>query len=160
MTTKHSATLSAPRQHVQRTDRRQTTMGFFSKHRLNGRRKSLRRTVDVRRTAHYVDRYDPRIVIASLVILVLCVVDAFMTLNLINHGATEANLVMRVAIEEGVAAFILTKYLMTATSVLFLVIHSHFRIVRSWQVHHVIAGFALVYVVLLIYEVAMWHSIS
>lgn len=160
MTTHLTSTASSYRHYTERTDRRQITVGFFSKHRLNGRRKNLRREDDLISSAHYVDRYQSQTIAASLAILVLCIFDAFMTLNLLNHGATEINLMMRLAIEEGVAAFILTKYLMTAISVIFLVVHSHFRIARSWHVRHIISGFALVYVVLLIYEVALWHSIS
>lgn len=160
MTTNLSSTSSSSRQYVERTDRRQAAVGFLSMRRQNGRRQNLRRNGDANSTTHYVDRYNMRISIASLVILLLCIVDAFMTLNLLSHGATEVNLVMRLAIEEGVVAFILTKYLMTAASLLFLVVHSHFRISRSWQVHHLISGFALVYVVLLIYEVALLQSIS
>ena len=156
--TETTANFDGQRTHTARTDRRQNNK-LFSRHRLNGRRHQARRSSDAY-GAHHVDRYNPRIVIASLLILVLCIADAFMTLNLINHGATEVNLVMRIAIEEGVAAFIFTKYLMTAISVLFLVIHSHFRIARWWQVHHVIAGFALVYIALLIYEVALLQGIS
>lgn len=160
MTTNQTSTTPNSRQFVERTDRRQVAVGFLSKHRLNGRRKNFRRKDESNSATHYVDRYSRQTSFASMIILLLCIVDAFMTLNLLNHGATEANLVMRLAIEEGVAAFILTKYLMTAASVLFLVVHSNFRIARSWQVHHLISGFALIYVVLLIYEVALLRSIS
>lgn len=160
MTTNYAQAITTTRTHAERVERRQKTVSIFSRQRLNGRRRTARRIDDDRASGRYVDQYSRRTAISSLIILVLCVADAFMTLNLLNHGATEINLVMRLAIEEGVAAFIISKYLMTAVSVIFLVVHSHFRISRSWQVHHIISGFALVYVVLLIYEVAIWRSMS
>lgn len=142
------------------TDRRKNPSGFFNRYRLNGRRNTSRRDMDQHPVGYYIDRYDSRTILACSIILILCVVDAFITLTLLSHGATEVNLVMRLAIEEGVVVFIVTKYLMTSTSLVFLVIHSRFRIVRYWRVSHVIISFAFAYIALLIYEVVMWHNIS
>ena len=99
MTTISEQTITTTRTHAERVERRQKTVSLFSKQRLNGRRKAARRTDDNRANGRYVDQYSQRIVISSLIILVLCVADAFMTLNLLTHGATEMNLVMRLAIE-------------------------------------------------------------
>lgn len=141
-------------------DRRQNRASFFSVFRTNGRRKNVRRAVEALVVGHYLDHYDARLFVPSLIILVLCMIDAHITLNLLALGATELNTFMKIAIEKGVIIFLVTKYAMTATSVVFLVIHHQFRIFNIVQVRHIIYGYAWVYIVLLTYEITMWAYIA
>lgn len=156
----NEAVAELPQKRFETTDRRKNSSGFFNRYRLNGRRNASRREIDQHPAGYYIDRYDSKTMLACSIVLILCIVDAFITLTLLSHGATEVNLVMRLAIEEGIVVFIVTKYLMTATSLVFLVIHSRFRIVRTWRVSQLIVGFAFAYFALLIYELAMWHTIA
>lgn len=142
-------------------DRRQQRLAFLSVFRTNGRRKSVRRNTGRSATTHhYLDHYDARLFIPSLIILVLCMIDAHITLKLLAMGATELNVVMRLAIEKGVIIFLVTKYAMTATSVIFLVIHHQFRIFNILQVRHIIYGYAWLYIALLTYEITLWVYIG
>ncbi len=143
-------------------DRRQNRPSFFSVFRANGRRRSVRRSIGDSTMAHhhYLDHYDARLFIPSLIILVLCMIDAHITLKLLAMGATELNIVMRLAIEKGVIIFLVTKYAMTATSVVFLVIHHQFRIFNILQVRHIIYGYAWLYIALLTYEITIWAYIG
>jgi len=141
-------------------DRRQNPAAFFAVFRTNGRRKTVRRTFEDSAVGQYLDHYDRRLIIPSLIILVLCMIDAHVTLNLLSMGATELNVVMRLAIEKGVATFLITKYAMTAASVIFLVIHHQFRIFNIVQVRHLIYGYAWVYIALLAYEIVLWNYLN
>lgn len=140
-------------------DRRQNSASFFSVFRTNGRRKTVRRDIEAA-VGHYLDHYEPRLILPSLIILVLCMLDAYITLNLLALGATEVNVLMRLAIEKGVVIFLVTKYVMTATSVVFLVIHHRFRIFNIVQVRHIIYGYAWIYIALLIYEITLWSYLA
>lgn len=139
------------------SDRRRTRASWLSSYRWTGRRKSHRRTPDS--VVHLLDHYDRRLLAPSLTILLLCVVDALLTLSLLERGAVEINLVMRFLIEEGVVAFIVTKYLMTASSLVWLVIHNNFRLFRHFRVHHAIYACAGIYVSLLIYELVLLRTL-
>ena len=142
------------------TDRRQNRASFFSVFRSNGRRKAVRRTIETPGMGHYLDHYEARLAIPSLIILVLCMLDAHITLYLLARGATELNVVMKLAIEKGVIIFLVTKYAMTATSVVFLVIHHQFRIFNIVQVRHIITGYAWIYIALLTYEIMIWAYLT
>jgi len=152
----HTATASTSFKREAQLDRRQNRATFFGVFRTNGRRKTVRRSIGTSTIGHYLDHYDARLFIPSLIILVLCMIDAHITLNLLARGATELNVVMKLAIEKGVVIFLVTKYAMTASSVVFLVIHHQFRIFNIVQVRHIIYGYAWVYIALLAYEIALW----
>lgn len=137
-------------------DRRQNRMPFLGVFRANGRRKTVRRGIEASAIAHYLDHYDTRLFIPSVIILALCMIDAYITLNLLTMGATELNVVMKLAIEKDVILFLATKYAMTAISVVFLVIHHRFRVFNLVQVSHIIYGYAWIYIMLLTYEITMW----
>ena len=140
-------------------DRRQNSASFWTVFRTNGRRKGVRRNIESA-VGRYLDHYELRLIFPSLIILVLCMVDGHITLNLLALGATEVNLLMKLAIEKGVIIFLVTKYLMTATSLVFLIIHHQFRIFNIVQVRHIIYGYAWVYIALLIYEITMWTYLA
>ena len=151
--------IDSPSKRQAQLDRRQNSGSFFSVFRTNGRRKTVRRDIEAA-VGHYLDHYEPRLILPSLIILVLCMLDAYITLNLLALGATEVNVLMRLAIEKGVVIFLVTKYVMTATSVVFLVIHHRFRIFNIVQVRHIIYGYAWIYIALLIYEITLWSYLA
>lgn len=137
------------------TDRRQSRPSFFNMFRSNGRRKTMRRSIEPLKMGHYLDHYDARLAIPTLIILVLCMLDAHITLKLLAGGATELNVVMKLAIEKGVILFLVIKYVMTASSVIILVIHHQFRIFNFVPVRHIITGYAYFYIALLAYEITL-----
>lgn len=79
---------------------------------------------------YYLDRYTPRLVMTGLLVLLLSCVDAMFTLVLLSKGAYEANHLMAALLNLGTHPFVITKIVVTAIGVLFLLAHAHFRILR------------------------------
>ena len=84
-----------------------------------GRRENIRRQEDMRQIFH-VDRYSSALFAAIMLILLLSVVDALLTLFLIDHGAVEINPLMAFYLNVGPLAFIVVKYTLTSLSVFLL----------------------------------------
>ena len=68
----------------------------------------------------YVDRISPRIVFLVFFIVLSSQLDALFALIHLRNGATEANLVMLLAMEKGVFTFLVVKASMTALGALIL----------------------------------------
>ncbi|HKJ31482.1 MAG TPA: DUF5658 family protein [Balneolales bacterium] len=86
---------------------------------FGGKRENIRRQEDTKRI-FYVDHYSPWLFIIIVSILILCVVDAFLTLFLLNHGAYETNPVMAFFLKFGPLTFFISKYLLTTIPVICL----------------------------------------
>jgi hypothetical protein len=92
---------------------RRTKSGFNIRSFLfGGKRETIRRQEDTRRI-FYVDRYSPRLVAVIVAIISLSVIDGFLTLFLLDHGAYETNPVMAYFLEFGPYTFFTFKYLLT-----------------------------------------------
>jgi hypothetical protein len=96
---------------------------LFGGSRLAGRRKGELQNV-------YVDRYDRRTMSGVVVVLVLNILDAWLTLLYLGYGGTEANPVARKLLEWGTQWFLGAKSLLVTGCLLFLAIHKTFRWVR------------------------------
>lgn len=136
-----------------RHDRRQHNLNtlLYCGWQQRGRRRTARRLGD----NYYLDWYDSRLVLASIGILLLSCLDALLTLTLISKGAYEANLIMAHLLNISERVFVISKVVMTSASVLFLLMHAHFRILRvttGKQVLHIILS---VYGVLIVYELLL-----
>ncbi len=116
-----------------------------------GRRKQARR----RDHSYYLDRYEHRLVLIGVLILLLSCLDALLTLTLLTKGAYEANYFMARLLEVGVRPFILTKVLLTAGGVLFLLMHAHFRLLRVTSGKHMLQLLASVYGLLIGWEIVL-----
>ena len=77
-----------------------------------GNRKTIRRQEDQGRI-FFVDHYSPVLFVAVVGILFLCVIDAILTLFLLNHGAYETNPVMAYLLNISPYAFFIPKYSIT-----------------------------------------------
>jgi len=75
----------------------------------DGNRKAIRRQEDQGRI-FIVDQYSPVLFMVVVGILFLCVIDAILTLILLNHGAYETNPVMAYLLNISPYAFIIPKY--------------------------------------------------
>ncbi len=94
-----------------------------------GRRLNLRRKSDRSRPA-ILDRYTEGMFAGIIGVLSLSLLDAALTLLLINNGAVELNPVMAYFLSHGQVAFIGAKYLFTSASVLLVLLCSHVFIKR------------------------------
>ena len=86
-----------------------------------GKRSRARRQEDWHR-AFYFDRYSSNIFAAIVAILLLSILDALLTLYLIDHGATELNPIMSYFIEHSPLLFMGAKYLLTCVGVVILLL--------------------------------------
>jgi hypothetical protein len=99
-------------------------------------------------------------VFALFVTLILCIVDACLTIFLVERGAWEANPLMRYALSVSYEYFLLSKYFLTAFGLLFLFLNGKKRIFRGrLMVEEVAGGIVLFYEGLVIYEITIYHLI-
>jgi hypothetical protein len=132
------------------------------------RRRSSRRTVDAH--CYLFDWHEPRVLYLALAVFLLSCTDALFTLNLINAGAAEANIVMARMLEIGMNEFVSAKISITGFSLIVLVIAARRNFVGPFSVEHLLQMFLAAYVLLIGYEIYMfwyvfdlsiapWHAI-
>jgi hypothetical protein len=100
---------------------------------FSGRRAKARRKEDLHRT-FYFDRYSSNLFAAIVAILMLSVLDALLTLYLIDKGSTELNPVMSYFIEYGPFVFMGAKYLLTCIGVVILLLFRN--VLRKRSITH------------------------
>jgi hypothetical protein len=100
---------------------------------FSGRRAKARRKEDIHRT-FYFDRYSSNLFAAIVAILMLSVLDALLTLYLIDNGSTELNPVMSYFIEYGPFVFMGAKYFLTCTGVIILLLFRN--VLRKRSITH------------------------
>ncbi len=74
------------------------------------------------------EKHGPRLVAVILAMVILSVLDAFLTLELIHRGATEVNPVMAYYLSLGPLVFFSVKYFLTAASILLVLIYKNVRL--------------------------------
>jgi hypothetical protein len=126
-------------------DRRGRPTPMLSRYLLFGRRRGGRREDERERI--YVDRPGRWVTAAFLAVCVLSVADAYLTLYELSRGATEANQVMRVALDLGNGGFVVLKTVVTILGAAFLGLH------KTWPLGRVCLWIAIGVYVLLI----GWH---
>ncbi len=132
------------------TDRRNRARLSWAMFTFNGQRVTSRRAQDHINT--YVDRYDAKLSAVTVAIIILCVLDAAFTLQLISSGiAVEANPVMAAVMMHSTEMFLITKFAMTGLCLMLLVLHVNFQVLRI-KVLHVLYGFLGMYAILIKYE--------
>jgi hypothetical protein len=122
------------------------------------RRRRGRRDADHHRPL--VDWHGEGLLTSSIVVLLLCVADALLTLQLLTDGATEVNPLMALLVARGALGFALVKLSLTGAGVLALVSIARFRVFRQLRaamfVHAVLFGYA----VLVAYELWLVNRIA
>lgn len=88
---------------------------------FSGRRAHVRREEDWEGT-FYFDRYSSNIFGAIVLILLLSVLDALLTLYLVDRGSTELNPVMSYFLKYGPFVFMAAKYFLTCLGVVLLLL--------------------------------------
>ena len=137
---------------------RRTKSGFNIRSLLfGGKRETIRRKEDTKRI-FYVDHYSPGLFFTIVSILILSVIDALLTLSLLNHGAYEINPMMAYFLKFGPYPFFASKYLLTIVPVICLLMFRD-TVVRVIK----ISARSLLYVIVVFYlAVVVWelHLIS
>jgi Domain of unknown function (DUF5658) len=142
-----------PERRVAPTDRRRELVYSLFYGGLRPRRRNGRRASDRHRPI--IDWHGPGLLASAVLVLVLCVVDAFLTLWLITDGAIEANPLMAPLIQGDVRSFAITKLGLTGGGVVMLVAIARFRIFRGIRVGTLVHTILFAYFVLICYELAL-----
>ena len=121
---------------------------------FNPRRRTPSRRLDDSRFRS-LDWYDAHLLAAAIGIVLLSVVDAFLTLTLLQSGADEVNPVMAALVYRSTAAFAALKMAMTSVSVVMLVFLARYRFMRVIRVQAVMYLVLIAYAGLISYEVWM-----
>lgn len=111
-------------------DRRTNPTVAFSRYTLLGRRGRNRRQSDPQ--AGYIDWYDHKLLIVLCIVLLLSVVDGYLTIiNVVYMGVAELNPIMACLLNKNIGAFFSVKYLLTGCGLIILCWHINFQYSRS-----------------------------
>ncbi len=122
------------------------------------RRRDVRRDGDG--VVPIVDWHEAHLLAVAIGILLLCCIDAFLTLNLLVLGATEANPFMDRLIHSDVTIFAAVKMGLTGMGVLVLVLLARYRMFGRIKVVTALYLALLLYAALVIYELRMLFELS
>ncbi|MFQ6114457.1 MAG: DUF5658 family protein [bacterium] len=143
-----------PDRRVQK-DRRTKQTSPLSSHSLSGSRKDIRRKED-RNVHFYVDRYSIRSILVVQVALILSIADAVFTVKLVGMGAKEINPVMDFFLRFGPVPFLLVKYVLTGSCLIWFLVHKNYFLFGSRiSVKHILILVPILYTILISYELVL-----
>ena len=137
-----------------RADRRSRVWWSVCYGSFNPRRRAPPRRLDDSRF-YSLDWHSAPLLAVAVSILLLSVVDAFLTLVLLQGGAFEVNPIMGTLIYSSVAVFAALKMLMTSVGIILMVVLARYRFMRLLPVEWVLYGVLITYASLVSYEVWM-----
>ena len=112
---------------------------------------------DDQNSAYYMDVYDVKLFPIIMLIIGLCVADAYFTLTILSKGGTELNPIMEHLLEISPNAFFIGKYLMTSIGLCFAVLHINFPFFRIFSMRSVLNCLCGMYIVLVVYELTLLY---
>jgi hypothetical protein len=130
-------------------DRRRHPTHGLSRFILRGQRRSFRRKED-QGAGGYVDRYGPGLLFLLVLILGLNVLDAFLTMVILEGGGVEMNPVVRSVIQLCGDRFWVWKFLTVSIPLVLLCLHSKFRLVIP-----VLLGISATYMTVILYQILL-----
>ncbi len=122
------------------------------------RRRPARRVEDGR--FHVLDWHATHLWAVSIGILILSVVDAFLTLKLLSAGAVEVNPFMALFVGGNVAVFAGLKMAITGVCVALMVLLAGYRFMRVMRVEVILYCILLAYFILIGHEVGMLRQFA
>lgn len=141
------------RLHARRQPSLKTVLGSLRHY----RRRHLRREDD--KSNSYTDWYGHWPFAATVIIILLCFADAFLTIVLLSKGAVELNGLMDWLIQKDTHMFTVVKMSMTGTALIILVLHFNFRIYKFIAVRYLIYALVPLYSLLIFHELTMLANI-
>ena len=133
--------------------RRQPSLKTLLGSMIHGRRRDSRREDD--HIDSYTDWYGHWPFAATLIIILLCFADAFLTIVLLSKGAVELNSLMDWLIQKDTHMFAIVKMSMTGAALVVLVMHFNFRIYKYIAVRYLIYALVPLYSLLIFHELTM-----
>ena len=137
----------------ERTERRKTGLKSMVYAFAYSRRREKRR--DEESAAYYTDWYSAPLFILAVGIALLCVADAFFTLELISRGGSELNPFMAYLLDKGIFLFVGVKMALTVGAIMLLVLHQRFAFFLKVRAVHVLLVTFLGYALLIGYELTL-----
>ena len=142
-----------------RPDRRQRIWWAFLYGSVRPRRRYVgRRTDDGRFQA--TDWHGAHLWAVSVGILILSVVDAFLTVTLMSGGAIEVNPIMAAVMGHDIGTFAVLKIAMTGVCVMLMVFLARYRFMRVVRVEVLLYGVLLTYLFLVGHEMGMLRVLA
>lgn len=142
-----------------RSDRRQRIWWAFLYGSVRPRRRRVgRRTDDGRFQA--TDWHGAHLWAVSVGILILSVVDAFLTVTLMSGGAVEVNPFMAAVMGHDIGVFAILKIAMTGVCVMLMVFLARYRFMRVIRVELLLYGVLLTYLFLVGHEMGMLRVLA
>lgn len=138
-------------EHRQRPDRRRNKFKSVLCSFYMGRRRSVRRKEE-EVLPFYTDVYEKWVGIIFISIILLSSLDAILTLRILGRGGKELNPVMDALLEIDDTVFFIGKLTLTLFSLLFVLIHINFKLVRLVPMRQVLVALFLAYSCLIGYE--------
>lgn len=111
-------------------DRRDQEMRVLKNFRLTGRRTYVRREED-RWKLQWIDRHSSKTIVAVLSIMMLSVLDAIFTLDLVHRGAVELNPVLAYYLDYSPLIFFWVKYMLTWSAVLIILLTKNMYFLKT-----------------------------
>ena len=133
-------------------ERRATTLAAYWHGARNPRRRAGRRSSDHR---PIIDWHSPRLLIPVFAILGLCVLDGWLTVMLMTHGALELNPLMALFLPQNLLGFAFAKLALTGLGLCVLVACSRMRLFRAIPGEVIVYGVLGIYVWLIAYELRL-----
>ena len=133
-------------------DRRQHRIPKLKYLLFGGKRENARRAAD-KSKIHFFDRYNTRLFAAIMFILFLSILDALLTLYLIDNGSNELNPVMAYFLKFGPMTFVIAKYMLTSAGVVILLICKNVFLTKANIYTHSIFS----YVIVVFSTVVVWQ---
>jgi len=141
-------------------DRRRKTIPSLRYLVAGGRRRGVRRAGDKQRII-ILDRYSPRILAAIVGTLCLSLLDAVLTLSLIDHGAAEVNPLMDYFLNKGTLIFTSVKYLLTSLAVVIFLLLDHNVLPRTRFRMSSLFTFAIAsFTIVVVWEIVLIYMIA
>lgn len=110
---------------------------------------------------YLVDRVSWLAFLTATLLLVLTLVDGILTVALLERGFEEANPLMRFLLNRSPVAFFIGKYVLTATFLPVALVMNQYRLFGTrFRVGHLIPIVALLYLVLIVYQLVLWNQIN
>ena len=116
-----------------------------------GRRENARRQIEVGQ-GFYTDRYEKWVGLSVITIALMSVLDAFLTLNILDRGGIEVNPFMSALLEINTQAFFIGKFVVTIVCLFFALVHVNFHVLRILPMKYILFCLSIFYTFLIVYE--------
>jgi len=137
-------------------DRRRFPTKPVGRYSLKGLRQAARRADEDKN--YYIDRYESRFFILITLTLILCVLDAYFTVKILQAGGKELNPFMLRIMDKNPGLALVIKYLVTAAGIGILIIFKNFVVFGRVKVSSLISIVFLLYLFLVVFEISFFYS--